>query len=503
MHRHLRITVVVSSMTLLGCLADSSGPPDTGSARLAFVPVFQSASAGIVDLDKVHATLRRLGADSVFADTLVQIPPEADSLVLEWPILLLTADRTFLLRLAFITAAGDTAFIGGPVQVTAETDPNVPVVPTDVGVTYVGVGANAASVRITNPGAIVLFGASVTLTAEALDAQGQAIAGTPIAWSSLDPALATVPDPAVGTVVAGTQAGPARIVATLLTGPADTLAVSVVSTDLRLLFHASGISTFSDPDSLDSGRWFEIVDPVAMVVFPPLAVSRGDEEIVGLAYDPVTNRVFATDRDCDLFNVDPATGVETLVGNTSGDTTSRCSGQDPWYLKGLAFEPGTGRLLGGVTPEFSDGRIYEVNPVTAGVSMIGQVFTTAGDSLDGYNGFAFHPATGVLHVLGHLAGDALRTRYLMTVDVATLTATAVALLPERGVADITFTSDGTLYAVTGDGADTPESLWTVALTTAAMTLVMGLGNGDDGEAIVAVPVQGAAAPPSAPTTSSR
>ena len=44
-------------------------------------------------------------------------------------------------------------------------------------------------------------------------------------------------------------------------------------------------------------------------------------------------------------------------------------------------------------------------------------------------------------------------------------------------------SNFVLYGVTGDGADTPESLFTIDITTAATTLVLALGNGSDGEEI--------------------
>jgi hypothetical protein len=42
---------------------------------------------------------------------------------------------------------------------------------------------------------------------------------------------------------------------------------------------------------------------------------------------------------------------------------------------------------------------------------------------------------------------------------------------------------GRLFGVTGDGATTPESLFTLSQTDATATLFTMLGNGDDGEAI--------------------
>jgi hypothetical protein len=471
---------------LLGLTAcgESSGP-DGLAGRLAIRPVFSSAgAAGIVDIASTRIRLARVGG-GLALDTVVVVPPGADSVTLVAQVALNSSNESFVLTVAFITPAGDTAFVGGPITIQVGLGAGAPV-PVDIPTTYVGVGANAAGVRITNRGAFIPAGGSTTLAAEAFDSLDQVIPNTPIAWRSLDPA-ATVPDPAVGLVVGSLTGGSARIVAALLTGPADTLTAQVGAAGLTRLFHASGISDFIDPDSANSGRWLEIVDPLAQAVFPPLATSRGLDEIVGLAYDPTINRVYATDQNCQLISIDPANGAETGVGYTGGGIDT-CGGVG--YLKGLAWDAAGNRLLGGVTPEFGDGVLYAIDPTNAATDSLGQVVTTQGDSLDGFNGFAMQPSTGILYVIGHRRVDALQTRTLMTLNVATFTATIIAQLPQSGVAGITFTSGGILYAVTGDGGQSPETLWTMNLTTAAMTLVMPLGHGDDGEAIVAVPAAG-------------
>ncbi len=161
------------------------------------------------------------------ADTVVSIAPGATEVdaAISVPV---TSDReSFDLYIQLIDAAGDTVFRGGPETVEAVVGASADgVTPVTVEVTYTGIGADAVDVRIVS-GAFVAPGGTVQLTAEALDAQGAVIAETPIAWASLDPTVATVPDPAVGTVVAGAEPGQARITATLLTGQADTVIVSV------------------------------------------------------------------------------------------------------------------------------------------------------------------------------------------------------------------------------------------------------------------------------------
>ncbi len=93
---------------------------------------------------------------------------------------------------------------------------------------YVGVGAEAVEVEILTQVAWVRLGETITLEAAAYDANEAVLEGTPIAWNSLDPLHASVPDPAVGEVLGGSEPGTARIVASLLTGQADTVDVIVI-----------------------------------------------------------------------------------------------------------------------------------------------------------------------------------------------------------------------------------------------------------------------------------
>lgn len=214
----------LAAVVMVSC-RDAAGPGAIGHFALA--PRFASAAAGIVEIAQVRVRLFRAD-ESLALDETVTVPAGADSLALELTVTLNEPDEVFQMFLDFITPppASDTAFRAGPVAVTASSTSTEPV-PVEVDAVYVGVGANAASVVITTKGATVQSGQTVQLSADALDDQGQPIPGTPIAWSSLDPTRATVPDPAVGLVLGGTEGGFARIVATLLTGPADTADVFV------------------------------------------------------------------------------------------------------------------------------------------------------------------------------------------------------------------------------------------------------------------------------------
>ena len=206
---------------------DGAGPERGRAASLSVVPGFESALAGIVPLAAAWVTLTRADGD-VALDTVVDIETGADSLELNLQVIVFSDAETFQLTLAFINPAGDTVFRAGPVEVTATVGggPAEPT-PLPLTVTYVGTGANAASVVITSQGLAGIEGDALTLAAVARDSSGADIPGTPIAWRSIDPNRATFADPAVGTMVAGGERGPARIEAMLITGPADTGSVDV------------------------------------------------------------------------------------------------------------------------------------------------------------------------------------------------------------------------------------------------------------------------------------
>lgn len=98
----------------------------------------------------------------------------------------------------------------------------------------------------------------------------------------------------------------------------------------------------------------------------------------------------------------------------------------------------------------------------------------------GANGLAAHPTTGDLWGIFKVPG--ISGRALGTVDPNTGSVDIVGSTGD-GFAGIAFDNDGTLYGVTGDGANQPETLFTLSLTDATPTFFMALGNGFDGETI--------------------
>ncbi|HEX9728792.1 MAG TPA: hypothetical protein VGA37_09840 [Gemmatimonadales bacterium] len=219
--------VAITSVALLvaSCSDEAAGPNAPLIGRFSVAPTFASSAAALIDLDRARFLLIRNADSSVARDTTIGIGADADTVALSLTVPVLTPGETFSLFLYLITPDGDTAFSAGPVEVSPQTSGEPPSIPVEL--VYTGVGADAVEIVIVESLATVLAGDTILLVAEALDSAGEPIAGTPIAWQSLNPGRATVLDPTEGRVVVGDQRGDARIEASLLTGPTDTATITI------------------------------------------------------------------------------------------------------------------------------------------------------------------------------------------------------------------------------------------------------------------------------------
>ncbi|HEV8259273.1 MAG TPA: hypothetical protein VGQ19_00780 [Burkholderiales bacterium] len=140
---------------------------------------------------------------------------------------------------------------------------------------------------------------------------------------------------------------------------------------------------------------------------------------------------------------------------------------------------GSGRLLGADGAGGNLANLYVLNSAT------GAVASTIGPIGFAVTGMAVHPTTKVLYgVTG--GADPVSPAFLITIDKATGAGAAVGDLDPAGtspVADITFTSDGTLYGWF-EGSD---DLVTIDLTTGAATVVADSTIGTSGSGIAASP----------------
>ncbi len=217
---------LVATLFIISCFGDPSGPR---SARgyLAVVPSFVSRAATVVPIVHVRAVLTRIDDGTVALDTLVDVAPESDVVDLTLSVIINPPEESFILTLECLDANDEVVFRGGPIEVTATTSSDDGFVEEEVDIVYTGVGYDAADILILDPPITVDFGATVQLVAEVLDSSGVPIDGTPTVWTSLNTQRATVPDRAIGQIVAGTERGPVQIEASTLTGQTDTVTITV------------------------------------------------------------------------------------------------------------------------------------------------------------------------------------------------------------------------------------------------------------------------------------
>lgn len=135
----------------------------------------------------------------------------------------------------------------------------------------------------------------------------------------------------------------------------------------------------------------------------------------------------------------------------------------------------------GVDPQSSD--LVSIDTVTFASTTITLTSTTG--TIQGCNGLATDPC-GLNYIVYRVAG----TRYLGTINFASGVITEIGSLADN-ISSIAYDyTTSTLYGVTGDGANTPETLYEINTTTAAMVFAATLGNGDDGETITFNPTDG-------------
>lgn len=146
--------------------------------------------------------------------------------------------------------------------------------------------------------------------------------------------------------------------------------------------------------------------------------------------------------------------------------------------------PCADRLL---TVSPGDNLLRVVDPLTGTTLSSTQLRDLAGRTVNRATGIARHPLTGQIYVMMNLQGVA--GRELATLNPANGQASALGNTGDNFAA-IAFSANGTLYGVTGDGGNNPETLYTIDTNNASTTMVMALGNGNDGESIAFNPRDG-------------
>ncbi len=206
--------MIIAVGALCAACADAAEPDRMREGRLAITPVAASSPTSLVDIAGARIRLRRAGATGPFLDTTVTLSPEQSEFDLTLTVPIKGASETLLLSLVLLDPEGAEVYRdqGDPTAITvsASTEPD----PIDVPIEFIGPGAAAVRLEITETELVVSPGGTVQLEATAYDAADQAIPGAPIGWIALD-ALVSVDELTSGLVQAGTQTGTARVMAML------------------------------------------------------------------------------------------------------------------------------------------------------------------------------------------------------------------------------------------------------------------------------------------------
>ena len=232
----------LAGLSLLSCGRELTGP-ERGlriASGLSFIGQYPGPLASVaegagsvVPFERVRIVFRRSDGTAAL-DTVVNFPSNADSIALDLRLELASdappQGEALALSLAYMNSSGDTVFRGGPIPVVAQVRaPGAPPpAPAPVPLTYTGPGANATAVVIAPETLTVTAGDPFAFSAVARDGQGNAVTGTPIVYTTLDPARATLTSQSAGSGTATALRGIARIEAQLPTGAASDTAYLVV-----------------------------------------------------------------------------------------------------------------------------------------------------------------------------------------------------------------------------------------------------------------------------------
>ena len=240
--RAAAVGIGVLALSVLSCGREAVAPASDGVSlarhgAFAFEPVFPRAVngaslAGAVEFEKVRVVLHRADG-SIALDTVVLFPPGSDSVAFTADVPLAPTTpgtgEVFKLDLGYMNSTGDVVFKGGPVDLTVvPKGSNTTPPPIQIPVQYSGPGASATKIVVSPKSVSVFEGQAFSFSAVATDATGTPIPNTPIVWAALDPTRAVLNSSSAGAGHALALRGDARVVAQLLTGPADTGVVSVM-----------------------------------------------------------------------------------------------------------------------------------------------------------------------------------------------------------------------------------------------------------------------------------
>lgn len=121
--------------------------------------------------------------------------------------------------------------------------------------------------------------------------------------------------------------------------------------------------------------------------------------------------------------------------------------------------------------------IQEID-LSTGASVNELAITIPGVNIQGFTSMAYDPVDNQLYVV---AKDG-QNFHLATLNPNNGTGASVGILPDR-IAGLAFSTDGTLYAISGDGSPTSATIYTINPADASGTTLVQTTGGSDGEAL--------------------
>ena len=211
--------------TMIAGLAAGCGEPLERPAQftadLVLAPTIETA-APTPPIDQVKIRVGRAPAERVL-DTTVTFPTDASQLNLRLQVPLKA--RSERLGVTVDLLSGGQIYFSGSDTVLVVALGSGPAATPRLVLKYVGPGATIRTLRVGPRDSTLAFGDPLALRLTALDAQGAPVTNYPVTWSTTDP---QVPISQTGALVAPPRRITIRVVATIPTGLADSVALTFV-----------------------------------------------------------------------------------------------------------------------------------------------------------------------------------------------------------------------------------------------------------------------------------
>jgi trimeric autotransporter adhesin len=234
-HRRRGISALLVAGAIVGsCTGDTTAPVGpttvTTSVHVAanFPQLAQNAAfAVLVPFTRVHVSITHVDGSPAL-DTTLTVASSVRPLSYDFSVKLSastpTSGERMSLELSFVDTNGTIVFRAGPSAIMIGTAVSSSLT---IDAMYAGPGVSANSVQISPRTLNVNAGGNFSFSATAVDASSTTIQNAPIEWVSLDTTRATMSSNIIGVGKAQTRRGTTRIIAQLITGQADTVALNV------------------------------------------------------------------------------------------------------------------------------------------------------------------------------------------------------------------------------------------------------------------------------------